>query len=217
MLSACQPVGDGPQSGSQEEKGGRGVQTTEPTAESGRVGDAIWIFEGRCCAFQGPVLQEIPSQGLATGDQAVMGIRQGEHGKAGEGQMAGPTHASANLDPIVSLVMSLLAPPAVRSNGIAQTSRTTARDRFLAGGSPVQIWVARITAKWDKNNRTAWEALSLNRLLSGSVFRRGLPLPHKIRMKAIIPSSSRFCSGSDQDRPVNHEKAGECQVYFSFL
>jgi hypothetical protein len=80
------------------------------------------------------------------------------------------------------------APPAVRSNRIAQTSRTTAGDRFLAGGSPVQIWVARITAKWDKNNRTAWEALSLNKLLSGSVFRRGLPLPHEIRMKAIIPA-----------------------------
>jgi hypothetical protein len=111
MLSACQPVGDGLQSGSQEEKGGRGVQTTEPTAEGRRVGDAIWIFEGRCCAFQRPVLQEIPSQGLATGDQAVMGIRQGENGKAGEGQMAGPTHAAANFDPIVSLVMSLLAPP----------------------------------------------------------------------------------------------------------
>jgi hypothetical protein len=144
-----------------------------------------------------------------------MGIRQGENGKAGEGQMAGPTHASANFDPIVSLVMSLLAPPAVRSNRIAQTPRTTAQDRFLAGGSPVQIWVARITAKWDKNNRTAWEALSLNRLLSGSVFRRGLPLPHEIRMKAIIPSSSRFCGGSDQDRPVNHEKAGPCQEFFA--
>jgi hypothetical protein len=32
-------------------------------------------------------------------------------------------------------------------------------------------------------------------------------------MKAIIPSSSRFCGRSDQDRPVNHEKAGECQVF----
>jgi hypothetical protein len=144
-----------------------------------------------------------------------MGIRQRENGKEGEGQMAGPTHASANFDPIVSLVMSLLAPPAVRNNRIAQTPRTTARDRFLAGGSPVQIWVARITAKWDKNNRTAWEALSLNRLLSGSAFRRGLPLPHEIRMKAIIPSSSHFCGGSDQDRPVNHEKAGECQDFSS--
>jgi hypothetical protein len=38
--------------------------------------------------------------------------------------------------------------------------------------------------------------------LLGSVFRRGLPLLHEIRMKAIIPFSSRFCGGSDQDRPV---------------
>jgi hypothetical protein len=138
-----------------------------------------------------------------------MGIRQGENGKAGEGQMAGPTHASANFDPIVSLVMSLLAPPAVRSNRIAQTPRTTARDRFLAGGSPVQIWVARITAKWDKNNRTAWEALSLNRLLSGSVFRRGLPPPHEIRMKAINSSflffslSASFISSFSQLFPLS--------------
>ena len=130
--------------------------------------------------------------GLGYGRPGCNGYKAGRNGKAGEGQMAGPTHASANFDPIVSLVMSLLAPPAVRSNRIAQTPRTTARDRFLAGGSPVQIWVARITAKWDKNNRTAWEALVLNRLLSGSLFSRGLPLPHEIRMKAIIPSSSRF-------------------------
>ena len=99
--------------------------------------------------FSGVDVEVVPQEtvaGLGYG-QAVMGIRQGENGKAGEGQMAGPTHASANFDPIVSLVMSLLAPPAVRSNRIAQTPRTTAWDRFLAGGSPVQIWVARITAK----------------------------------------------------------------------
>ena len=129
--------------------------------------------------------------------------------------MTGPTDAASNGDPVVSFIMSLLAPPAVPSNRIAQALRTTARDLFLARGSPVEIWVARIPAKWDKDNRTAWEALSLNRLLSGSVFRRGLPLPHEIRMKAIIPSSSRFCGRSDQDRPVNHEKAGECQGCFS--
>jgi hypothetical protein len=34
-------------------------------------------------------------------------------------------------------------------------------------------------------------------------------------MKAIIPSSSGFCGASDQDRPVNHEKAGMSQVCFS--
>jgi hypothetical protein len=147
-----------------------------------------------------------------------MSIRQGENGKAGEGQMAGPTHAAANFDPIVSLVMSLLAPPAVRSNRIAQTPRTTARDRFLAGSSPVQIWLARITAKWDKNNRTAWEALSLNRLLLGSVFRRGLPLPHKIRMKAIIPPALVFVADRIKIGRLNAERVGYllCSVFHSF-
>src|SRR6516164_8593443 len=33
-------------------------------------------------------------------------------------------------------------------------------------------------------------------------------------MKAIIPSSSGFSGGSDQDRPVNHEKADPCQEFF---
>jgi hypothetical protein len=33
-------------------------------------------------------------------------------------------------------------------------------------------------------------------------------------MKAIIPSSSGFSGGSDQDRPVNHEKADPCQELF---
>jgi hypothetical protein len=36
---------------------------------------------------------------------------------------------------------------------------------FVAGGSPVEIWVARIHAKWDKENRTASEALALSDIL----------------------------------------------------
>lgn len=189
MLSACQPVSDDPHSRAQEGKGGRGIQATEPTAESGRIGDAIRIFEGRCGTFERPVLQEISPQRMAACQQAVVGIRQGENGKESEGQVAGSTDPSANSDPVVSFIMSLLASPAVPHNRIAQTLRTKARDLFLAGGSPIEMWVARISAKWDKDSRTAWEALALNRLLSGSAFRRGLPLPHEIKMKAIIPSS----------------------------
>jgi hypothetical protein len=132
------------------------------------------------------VLQEIPSQRLATGDQTIMGVRRRENGKEGEGQEAGSTHASANFNPVVGFIMSLFAPPAVPDNRIVQTLRTTAEDLFLTGGSPVENWVARIAAKWDKENRTAWEARCLNRVLSGSVFRRGFPLPPEIKMKAII-------------------------------
>jgi hypothetical protein len=88
----------------------------------------------------------------------------------------------------VSFVMSLFAPPAVPGNRIAQTLRTTAGNRFVAGGSPVEIWVARIPAKWDKENRTASEALALNDILLGYAFRRGLPPPKKLEGKRITPT-----------------------------
>ena len=77
--------------------------------------------------------------------------------------MTGFTDATSKFDPVVSFIMSLFASPPVPDDRIAQTLRTTARDLSLAGGSPVEIWVARIPAKWDKDSRTAWEALFLNR------------------------------------------------------
>ena len=111
------------------------------------------------------MLQEIESQCLAACEQAEVGVRKRENRKEGECQVTGSTDAAANFDPVVSFVMSLFAPPAVPSNRIAQTLRTTAGNRFVAGGSPVEIWVARIHAKWDKENRTASEALALSDIL----------------------------------------------------
>jgi hypothetical protein len=84
-----------------------------------------------------------------------MSIRRRENGKEGKGQVARSTDTSANFNPVVSFIMSLFAPPAVPDNRIVQTLRTTAKDLFLAGGSPVENWVARIHTKWDKENRTA--------------------------------------------------------------
>jgi hypothetical protein len=117
-----------------------------------------------------------------------VGIRQGENGKESKGQVAGSTDQSANSDPVVSFIMSLLASPAVPHNRIAQTLRTKARDLFLAGGSPIEMRVARISAKWDKDNRTAWEALALNDILRRYAFRRGLPPPKKLEGKRITPT-----------------------------
>ena len=110
-----------------------------------------------------------------------MGIRQGENGKESEGQVAGSTNPSANSDPVVSFIMSLLASPAVPHNRIAQTLRTKARDLFLAGGSPIEMWVARISAKWDKDSRTAWEALALNESLQDLRSEEGFHFPTKLK------------------------------------
>jgi hypothetical protein len=85
--------------------------------------------------------------------------------KDGKGQVAENTGAAVDFDPVVIFIMSLFASPTVPDNRIAQTLRTTAGNLFLAGSSPVEGWVARIHAKWDKENRTAWEALSRNEVL----------------------------------------------------
>jgi hypothetical protein len=180
LLTVCQPVGDGPQSRAQEEKSGRGIEAMEPTAEGGRIRNAIRIFERRCCALERLVLQEVSPQRLASSDQAVMGVRQRENGKEGDGQVAGSTDAAANFDPVVSFIMSLLAPPAVPSNRIAQALRATGRDLLVAASSPVEIWVARIPAKWDKDNRTAWEALFLNRTCQDLCSDEGFHFPTKL-------------------------------------
>jgi len=109
-----------------------------------------------------------------------MSVRRRENVKEGEGQVAESTGAAVDFDPVVIFIMSLFASPTVPDNRIAQTLRTTAGNLFLAGSSPVENWVARILAKWDKENRTAWEALSQNGILRGCAFRRGLPLSHEL-------------------------------------
>jgi hypothetical protein len=61
--------------------------------------------------------------------------------------------AAANLDPVVTLVMSLFLPPAVTDDRIAQTLRTAAEDLFGTSRRPVEGWLAMIPGKWDKENR----------------------------------------------------------------
>ena len=64
------------------------------------------------------------------------------------------------LDPVVNVVMRLLAPPAMADDRVAQTQGTPARDRFRISCRPIETWLAIIRRKWDKDNRTAWEALA---------------------------------------------------------
>ena len=123
----------------------------------------------------------------------MTGVRGRENAKNGKGQVAEATGAAVDFDPVVIFIMSLFASPTVPDNRIAQTLRTTAGNLFLAGSSPAENWVAGIHAKWDKENRTAWEALWLNGILPGSAFRRGLPLSHEIRMKERITPTLSLC------------------------
>src|SRR5947208_9070394 len=96
-----------------------------------------------------------------------------ENGKEGEGYVAGSTDAAANFNPVVSFIMRRFAPPAVPGNRIAQVLRTSARDLLVAASSPVEIWVARIRPRRDKENRTEGDAPPLYRSLGGFRQTRG--------------------------------------------
>src|SRR5262249_56550644 len=89
-----------------------------------------------------------------------MGIRQGESGKETESMFAEFTEPAAVLDPIVTVIMRLLAPPAMADDRIAQTEGAPAKDRFPSRRLPVKTRLAIMRRKWDKDNPTAGEALA---------------------------------------------------------
>jgi hypothetical protein len=60
------------------------------------------------------------------------------------------------LDPVVTVVMRLLAPPAMTDDRIAQTEGTPAKDRFRTS-CPVEARLAMVRREWDKGDRTALE------------------------------------------------------------
>ena len=70
-----------------------------------------------------------------------MGIRQGESGKETESMFAEFAEPAGVLDPVVTVIMRLLAPPAMADDRIAQTEGAPARDRFRIG-RPVETWLA---------------------------------------------------------------------------
>ena len=72
------------------------------------------------------------------------------------------------LNPVVILVMRLFAPPSMADDRIAQTYETPAND-LVRTSRPVEPGLAITWRKWDKDNRTAWEALSLSRIFDGYV------------------------------------------------
>jgi len=78
------------------------------------------------------------------------------------------------LDPVVTVVMRLLAPPAMADDRITQTERTPARDRFRITRREVETRLAIIRRKWDKDNRTAGR-LSLSRIFDGWCPEESLP------------------------------------------
>jgi hypothetical protein len=156
LLPAGQPLLYGFESASQKRKRRRRIQTAAPAAESGRVRNAIRIFHRWGGAFPRAVLHKTSPQCLTARDQAVLGIRKGESGKETESVFAEFAEPAAVLDPVVTVVMRLLAPPAMANDRIDQTQGTPAKDRFSTS-RPVEARLAMVRRKWDNGDRNALE------------------------------------------------------------
>ena len=78
------------------------------------------------------------------------------------------------LDPVVTVVMRLLAAAAVADDRVTQTEGTPAKDLFRTS-RPVEAWLAMVRRKWDNRDRTAWEALSEQNLAKETCPEQSLP------------------------------------------
>jgi hypothetical protein len=84
-----------------------------------------------------------------------MRIWQREQRKKGKGRSATGAATATDLDPIVMLVVRLLAAAAVTNDRIAFTNRTPAYDVFVAVFCPVDFKLLRRGGNWDKEDRAS--------------------------------------------------------------
>ena len=84
-----------------------------------------------------------------------MRVREREHWKEGEGQTATNAPPTMNPNPVVMLVVSLLAAPPVTNDRIVFTKRASAYDELVAVFRPVGCKLVRRDGNWDKVNRTS--------------------------------------------------------------
>ena len=84
-----------------------------------------------------------------------VGLRK--HRQKGEGPSAMGTATPTNPDPIVMLIVRLLAPASVTDDRIALTNRASPQNGFGTARGPIGFELVRRDGKWDKENRTSWE------------------------------------------------------------
>ena len=134
------------------------IHATRPTAERGRVGRSVWVFERGRRLLPGAVLHKAPHQCLATSQQAVMGVRERKPGQEREGFPATGAPSTADVNPVVMLVVRLLAAASMADDRILPTNRALPQNNPGATGRPIRFQLVRREGKWDKDNRLYWSS-----------------------------------------------------------
>ena len=157
-ITRRQPVSHASERFTEKGKGRLGmVQPVGPAAECGRIGHPIRIFERRRCLFPGGVLHRAPSQCLTARQQTVVRIREREQREKGEGLPATGAETATDANPIVMLIVGLLAAASVADDRIAFTNRASPQNDLVTVSGPIIFDLVLRDGKWDKKNRISLE------------------------------------------------------------
>jgi hypothetical protein len=105
----------------------RAVQIPRPAPHRRRVRQAVRILEGRQSLFPRAVMfDKAPLQRLAARQKTVMRVRKREQRKESEGLPAAATAVAMDPNPVVMLVVCLLAPTSVTNDRIPFADRASA-------------------------------------------------------------------------------------------
>jgi len=134
------------------------VQAVAPAAKCGRIGHAVRIFERRCGLFPGAGLYKAPLQCLKARQHTVVCVWERKHRQEGKGSLATGAATATNANPIVMLIMRLLAAASVTDDRINFTRRASPQNNLGAARGPIRFELVRRCGKWDKQNRTSWSS-----------------------------------------------------------
>ncbi len=164
------------------------VQAVGPAAKCGRIGHAIRIFERRCGLFPGAVLQKAPLQCLKARQHTVVRVRERKQREEGEGPLATGTATAPDANPVVILIVRLLAAASVADDRVNFTHRASPQNNLGAARGPIRFELVRRSAKWDKQNRTSWSSAPALTCQDLSRKRSSFLLKTKTQLKENNPS-----------------------------
>ena len=154
-VTTRQPVSNASQRLAQERQSQlRAIPAARPAADCRSIGHAVRVFECRHRFFPGAVFHQAASQRLTACQQAVMRVRERKQWEESEGLSANRAAAAMDANPIVMLIVRLLAAAAMADDRIPFTCRASPQD-LLAVSGPISFKLVRQRRKWDKENRSS--------------------------------------------------------------
>ena len=150
-----QPVSNASQRLAQKRKSQlRAVHSARPATDCRSSRHAVRVFECRHRFFPGALFHKAPSQCLTACQQAVMRVRQRKQREESESLPANWAATATDANPIVILIVCLLAAAAVADDRIPFTCRAAPQELVAVSG-PIRFKLVRRRRKWDKKNRSS--------------------------------------------------------------